>query len=435
MTPIQYDRLYQKFLKNKELSETTKKQYEEVLINFTEAVNKDFTTYITEIKKQQYDRIENNKIIKYDPDFSQIAEDFDKFIKYLQDKGIANSSINLQIQKIKSILKFFNIQLPTTPTFETQKTKWYPLTKEDIKYCLDTSNMNNRALITFLTSTGMRRYDVTLLKVKDFIYATRDYHKCRNVEDFLENAPKDMIGFWSFEPHKTIRNHIKCKTCNTPEASNNILFMLRERQKLYSKKYPELKVEEDDPLFGSDRTHYKKPLRRESITDHFNYKNKKLQNERERVLNSKLASGGLAEYEYNRLMMEKPKFHPHALRKYFITTAAENIGNLRVCALMEGHTAPMGLDDNYVQISDDLIKEEYHKLIEDLSFENTEVNFITSKKRKELEQQIMELKEENKNIKENIDEEVVKAFMKTLEKYKKEIYSNIEGEVKSQKWD
>lgn len=70
-----------------------------------------------------------------------------------------------------------------------------------------------------------------------------------------------------------------------------------------------------------------------------------------------------------------------------------------------------------------------------MSFENTEVNFITSKKRKELEQQIMELKEENKNIKENIDEEVDKAFMKTLEKYKKEIYSNIEGEVKSQKWD
>ena len=46
------------------------------------------------------------------------------------------------------------------------------------------------------------------------------------------------------------------------------------------------------------------------------------------------------------MLNEAPRLTAHGLRKFFISTVAENIGNLRVCALMEGHAAPMEMRDN-----------------------------------------------------------------------------------------
>lgn len=39
-----------------------------------------------------------------------------------------------------------------------------------------------------------------------------------------------------------------------------------------------------------------------------------------------------------------PRFHAHGLRKFFEITIAKNCGDLRLCAIMEGHTAPLSTD-------------------------------------------------------------------------------------------
>lgn len=429
------DDLYKNFLKNKNLSDSTRKNYTFALDKFCTYFNIEFHDLVHMLHEEQYDKIEGNRIIKFDVKYSTIAKMQTEYIEHLQNKGNLNRSIISHLISINAVLKYHNIQTPKLPDLENNSKKWYLLTKEDIKYCIDTSYIQYKAIYTLIASTGMRRTDIVKIKIGDFIKATQDYHNYHDVKEFIDHAPKNMIGFWSFYPQKTRKNNIQCKVCNTPEASNYIILMLRERQKLLNKNHPDVRLEWDDPLFANKYKQYKKPLSPASLSTAFHKKSKKLIKERKRVLADKYTKGELSEHEYNELLEEEPNFTPHNLRKFFISTAAENIGNLRICALMEGHAAPMNIDSHYVKINDDVIKEEYHKLIEPLSFENIEVNFITSKKRKELEQQIMELKEENKNIKENIDEEVDKAFMKTLEKYKKEIYSNIKGEVQSQKWD
>ena len=78
------------------------------------------------------------------------------------------------------------------------------------------------------------------------------------LEDFIENAPSDMIGYWKFHPHKTQRFNIECQTFNDPESSNLILQNLR---KLKNEYYPrknrknglDLKPSKDDALFGSKK--------------------------------------------------------------------------------------------------------------------------------------------------------------------------------------
>ena len=72
--------------------------------------------------------------------------------------------------------------------------------------------------------------------------ATRAYHDFVDVEDFIDNAPQDMMGFWSFEPVKTKKYDISCKTFNSPESSNLILQNLRRlKNEYYPKKSKRIK--------------------------------------------------------------------------------------------------------------------------------------------------------------------------------------------------
>ena len=404
------------FFKSRKLSKETQRGYNIIMKQFCEVNNKNLDDLVEELIVEQYDEIRDNKIIKFNPETGKMVEYINRFVEYSKSHGNKNNTIYLKISKIKAFMNYYNIRLPDVSNFKIQTPSWNKLSKSEIKYAIDTSDLFHRTLILFLTSTGMRISDVVNIRIVDFMKVTSDYHNLNNVDDFIELAPDDMVGFWDFKPVKTSRHNIQCKVCNTPEASNNILLLLRERKKFYIKRHPELKLEENDFIFASRNNQYKQKLFKNSITSYFNKLNKRLQTEIKRELKSKLEDGGITEYTYNKMLDEAPRLSAHGLRKYFISTAAENVGNLRVCALMEGHAAPMGLDDSYVKISDDLIKEEYHKLIEPLSFENTEVNFITSRKRKELEEEIDELKKENRNIRSEMEDEIARALHEALDR-------------------
>ena len=283
---------------------------------------------------------------------------------------------------------------------------------------MDISDLPYKTIIMLMASTGLRPSDICNLNISDSINATKEYHDCKNIDEFLDYAPQDMIPFFSFYPQKTSKHNIQCKVCCTPETSNMLLLMLRERRNYYMKKCDGLKMKSSDPLFTTRSSKFQNRIKPPSITLTFRTKRVKLTEERKRILDTKLHNNEISQEEYDILSEENPNFTPHALRKYFISTVAENIGNLRVSALMEGHVPPMDLDMNYVKISDDLIKEEYLKLIPSLSFENVEVDLLTSKRKRELEAEIKELKEENREIKENIRNEATKAVEEILTQYK-----------------
>ena len=413
--------------KKQNLSDSTKKNYIAGLDLFTKANNKGFDEIINEIKNQQKNRIDlqTGEIHVYDPDNGLINEYFKKTIDYIKPTHTQNS-IKGVLVNISTVLKFFKIQLPTLPDFKKQPKKWHLLTKEEIKYCLTISDLRFNAIITFMCSSGMRRADVVNLKISDFMKATYEYHKTTSVKKFLETAPQDMIGFWDFEPIKTQKYGIRCKTCNTPESSNLILAHLRERAENLKDRNAD-EMEATDPLFCSMKSkNYKKPLTDTSLTSLMKLREKKLKIHYKNLLNDKFEKGLITQEEYNEKIIDLPKFAPHMMRKFFITNVADNVANTRVSALLEGHQSPMHLDNSYVKISDTVIKDAYLNLIPCLSFENTSVDLLKTSEQEKLI-------EENKRLKAQLEaiEEATDARINVkLDEKQQEMLDMIEKAIK-----
>ena len=238
--------------------------------------------------------------------------------------------------------------------------------------------------------------------------ATSEYHNFTDVNEFIENAPDDMIGTWYFHPNKTRKFKVRCLTFNDPESSNLILQNLRKIKNQYTayakKKYDYDKVMlKTDALFGSQKSNFVEPLKPGPTGSQFWLKNKKLREWRIHQIKEKINNGEIAAEDFDKEVSRIPKFHAHACRKYFETIIAKNCGNLRICTLMEGHVSPVSTDSSYIKQDIFDVKEYYMAAIPDLSLENAEVKIYTSEIREEMENRIDDLQQQNEEYKKKVD--------------------------------
>lgn len=414
------DELFQNFLRSKpNLSEKTKKQYISALTKLHQATNETLTTIINNCKTQQDriiektinigedtegNRIVEKQIISFDinsPD-SYINNYINKFISYCK-QSLATSSINNYLVLITAILNFYNIKIPSFDKLNETTPKWNLLSKEDFKFVMADAPLTHSSLIKFLQSTGMRITDALSLTWGDFMKATSKYHNCITLDDFVKNAPQDMIGSWKFHPHKTQRFKIPCHTFNDPETSNLILQNLR---KIYYEYIPKknkrshmnLELTKEDSLFSSKKKFFKGQLQQISVSEAFTEKNKKLREHHIKIIDEKIKNGEISKEDKQKAIEKIPKFHAHACRKYFETMISRNCGDLRICSLIEGHVSPMKTDPSYIKIDDNDVYEAYMAAIPDLSLENTETKVYTSDVRREMEEKINELENKNEEL-------------------------------------
>ena len=405
------DVYYTNFIKSKtNITDLTKLNYQRALKKFVLATNTPLEKIVTECKNQQ-DRViekiinhgtdeEDNQIIEkriitFDvnsPD-SLIKQYLDKFINSAREKGNSNTTIGQNLMLITSFLKYYKITLPDMEKLKKDPKKWYLLEKEDFKYILNDSPLIHASLIKFLQSSGMRISDALSLSIGDFMEATRDYHNFIDVNEFIDNAPADMVGTWYFHPQKTMKFQVPCLTFNDPETSNLILQHLRKIKNEYipyaKKKYDYDKViSKNDALFGSQKSKYIEPLHPNPTGTQFWVKNKKLREWRILKIKEAIKNGEIAPEDYDKEVAKIPRFHAHACRKYFETTIAKNCGNLRICTLMEGHVSPIATDSSYIKQDIENVKEYYMSAIDDFSLEKTKVKVYTSEVRKEMEEKI-----------------------------------------------
>ena len=273
-------------------------------------------------------------------------------------------------------------------------------------------------------SSGMRISDALSLSIGDFMEATREYHDFIDVNEFIDNAPQDMIGTWYFHPQKTRKFQIPCLTFNDPETSNLILQHLRKIKNDYipyaKKKYDVDKViSKNDALFGSQKSMYVEPLSANPTASQFWQKNKKLREWRIHKIKEAIKNNEISSEDYDKEVSKIPKFHAHACRKYFETVIAKNCGNLRICTLMEGHVSPVSTDTSYIKQDINDVKEYYLAAIDDFSLEKTEVKVYTSEIRKEMESKIKELEAKNKQLESEVSEiDSIKSRLLALEERK-----------------
>ena len=421
------DIFFTNFISSKpNITERSKDNYRKVLNKFATATNNTLEQIITECKNQQ-DRViekiiqhgqdENGnqiiekQLIKFDVNSpeSKVKIYLNKHIEFCKSKGNSNTTINSNIMLINAFLKYYNIIIPKLETLEDDSKQWHLLTKEDFKYIINDSSLTHASLIKFLMSSGMRITDASSLTIGDFMEATSEYHDFVDVNEFIDNAPSGMIGTWYFHPHKTIKFKVRCLTFNDPESSDLILQNLRKLKNQYSeyvkKKYGiDREMSKSDALFGSQKTHFKKPLKPHPAAGRFWEKNKKLREHRINIIKEKIVNGELSQEDFEREVEKIPRFHAHACRKFFETVIARNCGNLRICTLMEGHVSPVSTDSSYIKQDLNDVKEYYMAAIDDLSLEKTEVKVYTSEIRKEMEAKIKELESKNQKMESELSE-------------------------------
>lgn len=446
---IAEDILFINFIRSKpNLSEKSKTQYRLTLGKFCEATNSTLKDIIDNCKSQQNrviekiikttingnEEITEKEIIEFDvnnPD-SYIQLYLNTHLNYCKSRNNTNITLNHDFHLITSFLRYYNIKLPKLEKFKDDSKEWFLLEKEDIQYIISDSSISHSSLITFLIETGVRIGDATRFTIGDFMEATKEYHNCIDVNDFVDNAPDDMIGVWEFKPQKTQRFGLKCITCNGPSSTKRILQNLRRIKNEYfpyvQKKYgKELTLSKDDALFGSKNSNFKGPIKTKSLSDIFSRKNKKFQEWRISKIDKAISEGELSADDREKEIAKIPRFHAHACRKYFETIISRNCGDLRLCALMEGHTSPLRTDSSYIKKEADEVKEVYLVALPDLSVDNTETKVYTSEIRKEMESKIADLENQNKELESKVQnkEDAMGNMEERLSKVEK-IFSNVD---------
>jgi len=420
------DIYYTNFLQSQQIAESTKKQYKKILTKFTKATNNTLEHIITDCKNQQNKIIETTNHIRTDESGKEIVEKtitkfnvnnpeskikmyLNTYINYCKNKNNSNKTINQNLAYLKVFLKYYEITLPKIKSLEDDSQNWYLLEKEDFKFVMADSTLTHASLIKLLQSTGMRIGDATKLTIGDFMEATSEYHNYSDVNEFIDNAPSDMIGTWYFNPSKTQRFNIACLTFNDPETSNLILQNLRRIKNEYIPYIKEkhdivLTISKNDALFGSEKSNYKGHLLPVSVANKFWFKNKKLREWRISKIDEAITKGELSIEDRDKEISKIPKFHAHACRKYFETIIAKNCGNLRICTLLEGHSSPVSTDSSYIKHDVSDVKEVYMSALEDLSLENTHAKVYTSDARREMESKINDLENKNQELESKLDE-------------------------------
>ena len=416
---ITNSKTWQKYVKKKNITQTTLGNYTFSLLQFCKANNKPLDNIVEEVLEEQLPYIdEQGRIHEYNPEYSLIDNYINNTITYLQGKGNSEHSIHAHMMGIRSVLTSLGVKLPAKVELERNSKEWYVLSKDDIRFVLSISALHHQALITFLAHTGIRIGDVRNLRISDFMKATYKYHECTEIDDFLEKAPEDMIGYWQFKPQKTIKHDIECKVYNTEESSNLILRSLHRRRNsieaLNLKKGTDYKLEKNDYLFSSRNKNFKGQINESTVTTLFIRRNKDLRKHKERLLCQEYNDGRISEETLEQKLSEIPVFHAHGLRKFFITTLARKRVDLRASAFLEGHTPFMQHDRSYVDSDnlEELIFEEYQRVIPALSFVKDEEDFELGKmnhdlqiENAQLKQQKEQLEKEKQNMKEDFKRE------------------------------
>ena len=387
---IQDDYYFKKYIDEKDLSEDTEKNYAKNLSKFCKATGKKLEEIIVECKDQQDieteeiissetvdgKQVTKRKVVKFDVEGSEslVKKYFEQFEEYCRLKGNKNITINTGFDTVKAVLTHFKVKIPKWRNLSNDADDWNLLSKEDFKFVLADSSLMHKSLTLFMLSTGMRLGDALNITIGEYMEKTSDYHDFVEVDDFIDNAPDDMMGYWDFYPKKTIKNTNPslCRTFNSPESNKFILQNLRRVKNDYfprkSKKiHKELKLTKKDSLFGSKRKYYKKAPLPESISSMFRRNDKQLYEWHINRIQQKINDGVISAEDYDKEVGLIPQFHPHACRKYFCTMIERHTANERRYRLMEGHAPIYKNDRSYIDISKDEIFEVYNDAVGDLS--------------------------------------------------------------------
>ena len=280
------------------------------------------------------------------------------------------STAQLYLTAILTVYRHFEYTIPPLPYYSTKNAKRSPpinysdLPDRDIlSECLQVATPLARAIILFMSSSGMSRIDVLNLTIGDYLEATQEYHDHQESVKYAIKAmlDKDIIPTFTLARQKTAEQYI---TFCSHEATKSINTYLLTRTEILTRERPLFKINERYINMIFER------------------------------LNGYFQLGKVG--NYNRL-------RPHMLRKYHASQLAMAGMSTEHINILQGRKVSGVAHESYIRINPEHLKEEYiqalpHLVIEDVNKYKTESQL---------------LRDENKQLKER--ENKLNDILKRLE--------------------
>jgi integrase len=374
------------WFEKRNLSPATRELYTYAITQYSNVIGKT----ITELHDEADDEEENGIRLKRRKYSNYIIE----FKKYLAENNKSEQTIRLYLTGVKSFYQANDIRPPEITMRKgemvMEKNYGHLLTKEEIQKMAAAAYPRERAIIYIMALSGMSQREVRDLTLKKFLDSVgrslnKDLETFEELFRYEEDLIKDTIILLEITRKKV---HYRYHTFIPPQATLQILIYLKGR---INGENERVKINNyEDPLFVmSDGS----KLTKRSVTGMFNSIGQRC--------------GFKHEYGSYR------SWRSHGLRKYFISTIINSLGDHVLADYLAGHKID-SLKRSYWYADPQVLKEKYLEALKYLSIENIKIHDITTEDKKRL----TEL--ENSMTKKDIELEDTKNRLKRLEKYFKE---------------
>jgi integrase len=362
------ENLIQQWFIRRNITSGTQKAYRISLNRYLNLIGKSLFELIEEAEKEEdlvirpRKRKVNNYLLKYK--------------KYLEEDNIAPSTLSLYLSAVKSLYKSYDITLIDIKLnrgdIGLDKNLGKTLNRKDILRLVSVASPREKALIYLMALSGMGQQEARDLTIRKLL---------NSASSAIEKDLDDVYDLFKFEDDilkkiltlEITRKKIKYKhhTFIPPEAAREIIIYLKERCYGPNKK---IRIKDNnDNVFVAN---YGGELTRDSIVTNFRRIGQIAGLKREK-----------GTYSY---------WRSHALRKYFITTIINKIGDKTIADYMAGHKIN-DQDRTYWRADPEDLKKQYLKALPFLSLDKAKVRDVTSK---EFEEFVRESRSKDKKIEE-----------------------------------
>jgi len=278
-----------------------------------------------------------------------------KFRKALEDENKAPSTINLYYYAIRSFYDAMDIELPRIrrPSGDICLEQNYGrlITREELRTLVSMAPSRERALIYLMALSGMAQAEARRLTIRKFLDAAGDAigRELKTVEDLFE-AEEDLKE--EIITLDIVRKKVNYRymTFIPPEATKEIINYLKER--MYGRN-EKIRVRDYDRALFVKRNG--EDIDRDIIVTNFR-----------RI--------GL-EAGFKKKEGAYSFWRAHALRKYFISTIINKIGDKVLADFLAGHKIS-DVDRAYWYMDPEDLKRRYMKALPYLSIDGVEVRTI-----------------------------------------------------------
>lgn len=301
-----------------------------------------------------------------------------QFRTYLAANGFKKNYVKNTFSKILTIYRHFGYEIHSLPRLSDRNIIQSPtITVKDlpdkkiIHDALAISNVQMRALVLFMCSSGCARQETLNITIKDFIDATSEYHSSQNIYEVIDKLKgrDDIVPIFKLKRQKTNKYY---HTFCSPEATAEIINYLSSVNYILDNRLP---------LF---------PLHKVTVIRYFE------------DINDKLNLGKRGTYN---------RFRSHMLRKFHASSLRNDGMSIDEINSMQGKSRNR-TDESYFFDDPIKLREKYIEHLDCLSI-NVDVNQLDIKSQEFIDLEI-QVREKDKII--NDYEHMFKSIDSRLQK-------------------